>query len=92
MEDHPTRCRDVRRVRRSSIAFYLYFTLSSTVVAAFDPRISGTSFCLSFPFLPILMTVITDKPGSYLDDSQVANEAVAPHSSDPVWPSLHFAL
>ncbi|KAJ7359723.1 short-chain dehydrogenase [Mycena albidolilacea] len=38
---------------------------ATTVVAAFDPRIS-------------------DKPGSYLDDSQVANEAVAPHSSDPV--------
>ncbi|KAF7367516.1 Short-chain dehydrogenase/reductase family protein [Mycena sanguinolenta] len=26
---------------------------------------------------------ISDKPGSYLDDSQIANEAVAAHSSDP---------
>ncbi|KAJ7308775.1 hypothetical protein DFH08DRAFT_792566 [Mycena albidolilacea] len=26
---------------------------------------------------------ISDKPGSYLDDSKVANEAVASHSSDP---------
>ncbi|KAF7336959.1 Short-chain dehydrogenase/reductase family protein [Mycena venus] len=27
---------------------------------------------------------ISDKPGSYLDDSKIANEAVASHSSDPV--------
>ncbi|KAJ6487647.1 hypothetical protein C8R45DRAFT_1143891 [Mycena sanguinolenta] len=38
-----------------------------TVAAAFDPRISG----------------IVDKPGSFLNDSQIANEAVAAHSSDP---------
>ncbi|KAJ7752598.1 hypothetical protein B0H16DRAFT_1545882 [Mycena metata] len=27
---------------------------------------------------------LNDKPGSYLDNSTVANEAIAPHSSDPV--------
>ncbi|KAF8185275.1 NAD-P-binding protein [Mycena galopus ATCC 62051] len=38
---------------------------ATTVVAAFDPRLS-------------------DKPGAYLDDCAVANDKVAPHSSDPV--------
>ncbi|KAJ7859000.1 hypothetical protein B0H13DRAFT_2570930 [Mycena leptocephala] len=37
---------------------------ATTVVAAFDPRLSDT-------------------PGAYLDDCTVANQLVAPHSSDP---------
>jgi hypothetical protein len=56
----------------------------STVAAAFDPRISGRFACFYFQRLNPLPSFPADKPGSYLDDSKVANEAVASHSSDPV--------
>ncbi|KAJ7207003.1 hypothetical protein B0H12DRAFT_440247 [Mycena haematopus] len=56
---------------------------ATTIAAAFDPRISGMfSFDLSALVVPH-HSLIADKPGSYLDDSQIANEAVAAHSSDP---------
>jgi hypothetical protein len=59
---------------------------ATTVAAAFDPRISGT--CLLSLVLHLLTSFVADKPGSYLVDSTVANESIAPHSSDPV--SAHF--
>ncbi|KAJ7255121.1 hypothetical protein B0H12DRAFT_1233199 [Mycena haematopus] len=37
-------------------------------------------------------TRISDKPGSYLDDSQIANETVAAHSSDPANAERLWAL
>jgi hypothetical protein len=55
----------------------------STVTAAFDPRLNGqpTYSLLSSAFLNWIRA---DKPGAYLDDCVVANEKIAPHSSDPV--------
>ncbi|KAJ7182479.1 hypothetical protein C8R43DRAFT_1100915 [Mycena crocata] len=55
---------------------------ATIIAAAFDPRIAGRGSC--FDWVSVLTAgVILDKPGSYLDDAKVANESIAPHSSDP---------
>ncbi|KAJ7776877.1 hypothetical protein DFH07DRAFT_911765 [Mycena maculata] len=55
---------------------------ATTVTAAFDPSISGElQECLSAAINHKFHTL--DKPGAYLVDCQVANDKIAPHSSDP---------
>jgi hypothetical protein len=72
-------------VQSSSLLQLAYILLPcSTAAAAFDPRISGMFACFYFQCLNPLTPFPADKPGSYLDDSKVANEAVVSHSSDPV--------
>lgn len=70
-------------------------TLFRTVAAAFDPRLNG-KLEESCRQLMLIFISLVDKPGAYLENSVVANERAAAHSTDPVctclslnFPSIH---
>ncbi|KAJ6468636.1 hypothetical protein C8R47DRAFT_1302405 [Mycena vitilis] len=55
---------------------------ATTVVAAFDPSLDGQYYlrCLN---QILIRSIPVENPGAYLSDCTVANEDIAPHSSDP---------
>ncbi|KAJ7723234.1 hypothetical protein B0H16DRAFT_1699044 [Mycena metata] len=53
---------------------------ATTVMAAFDPRLDGELFVRRYSQLMSLAPAV---PGAYIDETVVANENIAPHSSDP---------
>lgn len=84
VEDYPSGSRNVGYTFSGISTFKRKHFRS--VTAAFDTRLNGQNNPLCYRLEQTSSTIDphSDKPGAYLEDSNVATDRIASHSSDPV--------